>query len=316
MNIAPLVLFVYNRPKHSLRTLEAIKKNYLSANTKLYIFADGPKENTTDKELFEIKETRKLLREQQWCGEVEIIESIKNVGLAKSIENGVSRIMELHGKAIILEDDIVTSPYFLTYMNEALHLFENRLDIGAINAYAIDFLSKNDFPEYFLIYNSDCWGWATWKDRWKDYIHDAKFLKDQLIKLNKLHLFEFGGHIPILDAQIEGRIDTWDVQWHAVNIIQNRKSVFSKHTFIQNIGQDGSGTHYTIVPENMDEHKVPLNMYDVSLANFILDNPLEFIPRIEKKFRKHYLKQFQIPIHKRGINLLKRLIKNLIKKTI
>ena len=316
MNLAPIAFIVYNRPKHSLEVLEALMQNELADQSSLYIFADGPKKDASKEQLESIRATREIIRRKQWCKHVEIFERDINAGLAIAITEAITQVINLKNQVIVLEDDILPSKYFLSYMNDALRLFENRMDIGSINAFSADFLAKNKFPLYFLINNSDCWGWATWKNRWDDFIFDAAFLKEELIKQDKLDLFEYGGHIEILDDVINGKTSTWDIQWHAVNILKNRKGLFTKIPFIDNIGRDGSGVHYNTKPK--EEYKrVKLNDYEVSLINFVSSTPLTYSDKVEKKFRKYYLRYFNVSFRTKITNFGKRIVKKiarLIKK--
>ena len=125
MKLAPIILFVYNRPWHTEQTLRALMANELAVESELYIYADGPKPNATDEQLQKIREVRQLIRQEQWCGKVHVVESEKNKGLANSVINGVSEIVNKYGRIIVLEDDLKTSPTFLTYMNQALEYYES-----------------------------------------------------------------------------------------------------------------------------------------------------------------------------------------------
>jgi hypothetical protein len=307
MDLAPIAFIVYNRPKHTLEVLEALMQNKFADQSSLYIFADGPKKGASKEQLDSIAATRKVLREKQWCKHVEIFERDTNAGLAVAIVDAITQVIKLKDKVIVLEDDILPSKYFLSYMNDGLKLFENRKDIGSVNAFSSDFLAKNKFPLYFLINNSDCWGWATWKNRWDDFIFDAAFLKEELIKHDKLNLFEYGGHLEILESTIKGEISTWDIQWHAINILKNRKGLFAKIPFIDNIGRDGSGVHYNTKPEE-EIKRVKLNDYKVSLTDFVSSEPLIYSDKVEQKFRKHYLRYFKTPFRKKIKNLAKRVV--------
>lgn len=129
--MAPVVLFVYNRPMHTEQTLEALHQNELADESILYIYADGPKGNLTKDAIEKIIRTRRVIRKKKWCKEVHIIESTHNKGLADSIISGVTDTVNRYGKAIVLEDDVVTSKGFLRYMNDALVMYEH--DAGAMH---------------------------------------------------------------------------------------------------------------------------------------------------------------------------------------
>ena len=130
--LAPIVLFVYNRPWHTAQTLEALKKNYLALNSDLFIFSDGPKNEQAKEKVFEV---RKLLKTVTGFKKITIIEKETNIGLANSVINGVTEIINEYRKIIVIEDDIITAPYFLKYMNNALDLYETENKFMQIPVY-------------------------------------------------------------------------------------------------------------------------------------------------------------------------------------
>ena len=135
MNLSPVVIFVYNRPRHTQRTLEALSKNRLADQSILYVYADGVKEGATVDQLTKNQEVRRVINSRKWCKEVKVIERDKNWGLADNIIDGVSKVVKNYGKVIVLEDDVVTAELFLTYMNAALDEFEGVDQVKTIAGY-------------------------------------------------------------------------------------------------------------------------------------------------------------------------------------
>ena len=135
MILAPIIVFAYNRPYHLRQTLEALSENDLSDQSNLIIFCDGPKNNASPEQLEAIKEVRSIAHAKKWCKKVIVEESEYNKGLADSIVNGVSSVVEEYGRVIVLEDDIVTSRGFLKYMNDALELYEHDDQVMHISGY-------------------------------------------------------------------------------------------------------------------------------------------------------------------------------------
>ncbi|MBA4058401.1 MAG: hypothetical protein C0490_27025, partial [Marivirga sp.] len=174
MNLAPIVLFVYNRPQHTLKTLEALAKNDLANESILYVYADGPKEHGQN-ELTE--EVERVVKGRLWCKELIFIKREINIGLAENISRGVTEVINRHGKIIVLEDDIVTSLYFLRYMNDALNVYEKEDRVMEVSAFM--FPVKETLPETFFCCINLCWGWGTWKRAW-DY-----FEKDETVLIKK-----------------------------------------------------------------------------------------------------------------------------------
>lgn len=242
--LAPVVLLVYNRPEHTRKTLQALSNNHLAAASKLYIYADGPKHNATEDDLNAIKQTRKVLKEQKWCGDVVIVESEVNKGLAKSIVDGVTEIVEKFGTVIVLEDDIVTSSGFLQYMNDALNHYSKNEKVMHVSGYM--YPHDENLQDTFFYNVTLCWGWATWKSSWTKYNNDATYLWKEISDRNLFYkLNKFGGNY--LSAQlgqnITGQLDTWFIKWHASVLLNNGFTLFPKRSFVDNIGFDSSGVH-------------------------------------------------------------------------
>ena len=131
-NYAPIVLFVYARADHAKRTINALAENYLASKSHLIIFCDGPKKESVREKNQEVIDLIKKEKENSRFASVTLNISKENKGLAKSIISGVSEVMEQYGRCIVIEDDVVSNPYFLTYMNEGLDYFENDKSIYSL----------------------------------------------------------------------------------------------------------------------------------------------------------------------------------------
>lgn len=241
-NLAPIVLFVYNRPWHTRQTLEALAKNELAAESILYIYADGPKENASKEDLNKIDETRKLIKTRLWCKEVVIVEKKKNDGLAKSIVNGVTEIVSQFEKVIVLEDDIVSSVGFLKYMNDALDLYLKEEQVFHISAYM--FPVKGRLPATFFYNTASCWGWGTWKRAWVNYNSDAEKLLNEIdykLLKSKFNIEDSYDFYDQLKANTDGRLNTWAVKWYASFFLKNGLALHCYPSLINNIGHDGMG---------------------------------------------------------------------------
>lgn len=253
--LAPIVLFVYNRPLHTEQTLSALMRNDLVNESVLHIYADGAKEDATEEQVQIIEKVRQIIRSKQWCKEVYIFESDKNKGLADSITEGVTKILNQYGKIIVLEDDIVTSKGFLKYMNDALNFYENEERVFHISGYM--YPHNELLPETFFFNVPLCWGWATWKRAWSHFKYDSIEITNYLDKRNSWDLFnKFGG--TFLEEQIRsnnsGKLKTWFIKWHGSVMIQEGLTLFPQTSLVQNIGFDSSGVHNGTT--NNFEHKL------------------------------------------------------------
>lgn len=241
-NLAPIALFVYNRPGHTRWTIEALQKNILASDSDLIIFSDGPKDAAGSKQ--SVLAVRAYLKTIQGFKSVKIMEREKNQGLAKSIIAGVTSVVGEFGKVIILEDDMVSSQYFLQYMNEALGLYEKEDDVISIHGYI--YPVKGILPETFFLKGADCWGWATWKRGWDLFEPDGKKLLRELKERNLTKEFDFSGSYPytkMLKDQIAGRNNSWAIRWYASAFLKNKLTLYPGKSLIYNTGFDGSGTH-------------------------------------------------------------------------
>lgn len=244
-NLAPIILFVYNRPEHTLRTLEALEKNHLADQSTLFVFADGPRLNASLSEVEKIRKTREIVKQKNWCKSIHIYESESNKGLADSIVKGVTEIINQHGRIIVLEDDIVTSRGFLQYMNDALKLYENDERVMHISGYMYPLPSLQDNGTVFLRILS-CWGWATWQRAWRHYSEDCSKFLLQLNSPGEIKKFNIEGHAPFyvqLQQNATGEIRTWAVKWFSSWYFLGGYALFPKTTLVENIGHDGTGVN-------------------------------------------------------------------------
>lgn len=242
MNLAPIVLFVYNRLEHTKDTVRALQNNKLANESRLIIYSDAAK---SEKVADAVRNVREYLRTITGFKEVTIIERPGNYGLSKSIMDGVSKAVNEYGKVIVLEDDLVTSPYFLQYMNDGLDMYENDHAVASIHGYIYP-VDSTGLPETFFIKGADCWGWATWKRAWDCFEPDGKKLLAELENKKLTYSFDFDGsynYTKMLKGQIAGKNNSWAVRWYASAYLQNMLTLYPSRSLVRNIGQDCSGTH-------------------------------------------------------------------------
>ncbi|MDB5228490.1 MAG: glycosyltransferase [Bacteroidota bacterium] len=245
------------RPRHTQQTLDALAKNKEAEDSILYIYCDGAKDNADTDVLLKIKETREIVRSEKRFKKVIINEHSSNKGLAGSIIEGVTEIINRHEKIIVLEDDIIPSPGFLRYMNDALDLYLNDDAVGCIHAWNYN-LDTTYYPEStFFLKGGDCWGWATWQRSWKLFNPNTKVLLDKIIDAQLQYDFNRRGthkFIEMLEGQIKGTIDSWAIRWHASLFIHNKYCLQPTKPIVENIGLDNSGIHCGVW--NINQHPV------------------------------------------------------------
>ncbi|SCW87410.1 glycosyltransferase [Mucilaginibacter sp. NFR10] len=240
-NLAPIALFVYNRPDHTRRTISYLQQNLLADESRLYIFCDAAK---TDADKPKVEQVRQLVKDVSGFKSVKVILRNHNLGLAESIISGVTQLVYEYGKVIVFEDDLLSSPYTLQYFNDALTKYANQEQVMHIGAYMYNLHDKK-LPETFFYRAATSWGWATWARAWKNFEPDVDKLIAQFDTL-KIARFSIEGKMNFW-KQIEqfkaGKNNSWAIRWYASIFLKNGLTLNPSQSLIQNIGHDGTGVH-------------------------------------------------------------------------
>ena len=293
-SLAPIALFVYNRPDHTRRTLSYLQKNVLAADSKLYIFSDGAK-TTADEQ--RVQEVRDLALQITGFKSVKLIARQHNMGLANSIIDGVTQLVNEFGKVIVFEDDLLSSPYTLEYFNEALTRYKDEEMAMHIGAYMFP-LDDKTLPETFFHRIATSWGWATWDRAWANFEPNVDKLIAQFDS-RKIQEFSVDGTGNFWKQILKfkaGKNNSWAIRWYASVFLKGGLALHPAHSLIHNIGHDGTGVHSNI------EH-----MYGVSVA----DMPVKQFPAEVKEDAKahlairHFLKNRKGTLLQRGVRLMK-----------
>lgn len=297
--VAPVILFVYNRPIHTLKTLEALAANTLAESTDLIIFSDGNK-GETDAE--NVAQTRQLFEKSYPFKSITLHKSLQNKGLAKSIIEGVTLVLTEYPIAIVLEDDLITTSGFLTYMNQALEYYENSA-VYSISGYTPPIEIPKDYEFSTFVTQRICsWGWATWSNRWKEVRWDVEDFDKFFSDSKAVKSFNVMGNdvTPMLFKYQQGIINSWAIRFAYHTFKSDGVAIYPTASLVSNFGVDGSGTHMRA------SHK-----YSVTTTKFVdptkFCNPLNKNSLITKKFRKFYntsLFRLSINSFKRWVYLL------------
>jgi hypothetical protein len=280
MNPAPITLFAYNRPWHTKNTIDALKENHLAEKSDLIIFSDGPR---SDDDKAYVESVRRYLNNITGFNKVSIVEREKNFGLSGSIISGVTAIVKQYGQVIVVEDDLVSSPYFLKFMNDGLDFYRNAEDVISIHGYI--FPVEDHLPDTFFLKGADCWGWATWARGWALFNPDGKKLLEGIREGKLKEEFDYNGAYPftkMLQDQTKGRNDSWAIRWHASAFLSEKLTLFPGRSLIRNIGIDQSGVH-------SGETKV----FDTEVSRepiTISDIPIEENHFVKGKIERYYRK--------------------------
>ena len=241
METAPIILFTYNRPAHTRRALESLRRNALAAESELFVYSDAARDEA-DREA--VAEVRRIIHDARGFKAVHIVERDENQGLARNIIDGVTRVTDQYGRVIVLEDDLVVAPHFLRFMNDALETYKDEPRVGHIQA--CDFTDDPSLPDTFLIKFTGSWGWGTWKRAWQHFNPDGKALLAELERRGLTREFDFGGKYGftrMLRRQTEGKNNSWAIRWNASLFLKDILSLNTGRSLVQNTGFDGSGTN-------------------------------------------------------------------------
>jgi O-antigen/teichoic acid export membrane protein len=240
---APVALFVYNRAEHARQTVESLLKNELASYSDLFVFADGTRSQAAAPAVLEV---RNYIRSIEGFRSVTITERERNLGLADSIIKGVTQLCDQFGRVIAVEDDLLTAPDFLSFMNCALERYQDEPRIFSVSGHNFAVRAPEHYPyDAFCSYRTSSWGWGTWKNRWEksqwsvpDY---ARFRSDKSMQQS----FNRGGDdlSRILALQMARRIDSWSIRWDYAHFQHDAVTLLSTISRVHNIGFDGSGVH-------------------------------------------------------------------------
>lgn len=294
-SLAPVIVFVYNRPEHTQRTISALLINDLAQDTDVIIFSDAAK---TPLEREAVDTVRNYVDGIKGFRSLKIIKRTENYGLARSIIEGVTEACEKFGRVIVLEDDLITSRYFLKFMNDALDHYSNIDQVMHVSGCAYPIQHLDSQQTYFLRVPL-CWGWGTWQRAWKKFSNDHSVMDK--FNPSMIREFNFQDTYPYwtqLEWNKEGKMKTWFIFWYASVFLSEGLSLFPNQSLVRNIGFDNTGVNCGVTSK--------LDVVIADCAVTIEDIPLEVS---KEGFRKHirYFKSIKPTLLQRLSNKIKRL---------
>lgn len=306
MALAPIVVFSYNRPNHLRRVLDTLSRNDLAQDSDLFIFCDGAKPNASEQQKNQIIENRNIARGTEGFGSLHIVERESNYGLARNIIEGISLVISKYDRVIVLEDDLLTSPYFLKYMNSALDFYEHFPGVMSVSANRPP-MNKMEIPgdyEYdvFASLRSYSTGWGTWKDRWDRVDWSLDYLEEFLKHPKQVEAFNRCGDdmTDMLIDQRDGRIDSWAIRFSFAHFREHSVAILPCIPYVDNIGFDGTGRHSGV--NTIGDYRNDLSL---SVANPRFLDVIYEDSRIINSFYNYYCRKKR-SIWKKCLNFLAR----------
>ena len=297
---SPIAFFAFNRPYHTLETLNSLCNNQEISQTDFYAFIDGPRKTS---EIQLIDNVEKIIRSfESKFKSLTVYRSDSNLSMAINQKRGISKVLSDFDSVIVLEDDIFVSKYFLSYMNNALEIYKNNKRVWHINGFNYPIKFDGEF-ECFFMRSMQCWGWATWKDRWKNFIDDPLSCDPYYLKaiFNKNMIKEFDLNLSKsmnwkqVEDNTTGKLNnTLAIFWYGFIFIQKGLCLTPKISMTRNIGHDGSGIHSSLDKEfastNLNHNKVKIfpnvieeNFYCLNQIRKYLNKKNRILPRLFNK---------------------------------
>lgn len=241
LDLAPVAVFAYNRPDRLKAMVESLRLCHGFERSPITIFVDGPA-NESDRS--SVDSVRAYVAELQYPN-LEYVFAEKNNGLRRSVFEGVSAMIGRHGRAIVLEDDLVLSPIALDFFNEALDYYANDRRVWSVSGYISDVKPLRDYPRALILPYAHSWGWATWDRAWELFDLDARPRDENMRAASFRQAMDMNGFYPFrftLARSAAGRVDSWYVHWLYTIVRHGGRSVFPPRRVVDNYGISG-GTH-------------------------------------------------------------------------
>ena len=249
---APVALFVYNRADNMMKTLECLVRNTLAPETDLYVFSDGGKDSKSWSQVNAVREKlhgfKAQVEREGSLRSMTIVERPENIYLERNITEGITQVFETHDRIIVLEDDILTSPHYLEYMNQAFDLYADIPRVmhvaGFTNLYLNSQLSTLNSQLFYFTPHMSGWGWGTWRDRWQQHFFHYKTREEALQGMTPADqdAIQYGGVFPCLKS-LDKRPIPWDICWEIAIYKAGGLCLTPGQTMVRNIGLQ-NGTHF------------------------------------------------------------------------
>jgi hypothetical protein len=277
MNLAPIAISTYARREHLGRTLDALARNTLARQSELFIFSDAPKPGDEHR----VAEVRAMLVNIAGFKNVYVTERETNNRVYNN-RQGIRSLLEEYGRCIFLEEDIVTAPGFLSFMNKGLEHYREDPDVFAICGYTPPVQVERYCREnVFLCPRFAAWGFGIWADRFR-LIEEGPISQDLLSPPQLKRLRYMGTDLLVmLQLMSEGELEALDVRINFSLARDNLHVVNPTRSLTFNTGHDGTGMHCGI----SDYFDTPLDARDDVAWNFERARRYKRVERLLFHFR-------------------------------
>lgn len=234
------VLFItFNRLDTVKKVFEQIQ---IAKPPRLYLASDGArKDKEGEKEA--IERVRKwILANVDWECDVKTFFRDENVGCGRGVSEAVSWMLSNEKDGIILEDDCVPNQSFFRFCEELLDKYADDKKVWHISGN--NPLGQTECSaSYYFAKIAQCWGWATWADRWQNFDYNmnlSDFGFENLKKFSNRKNVQIHWFNTIFRMK-DGQNDVWDYQWVYKIVKSDGFCINPSQNLVKNIGY--LGTH-------------------------------------------------------------------------
>ena len=275
-------VFCYKRAEKLKTSMEALLKNPECASLDIIFFADGYK-NENDKP--GVEATRNYIDSITGFKNIYKHFRERNYSTGPNFFEGLTYLSRHYNQFIIVEDDLVVTPNYISYMLAALDFYRDEKSVFCITGYVFP-LNLRNYDYDTIVYKRFCsYGWSCWSNR----MRQIAWHTDELINLiqstpnfkNRLNKEGFDLY-RMLKKQINGTISTWDIQMQVHVAKHDFNIVYPVISKAKNIGFDNQSTNTF----GIDYLKTPQDNGVQRIFNFC--NAEEAIPSLQKQIKKPY----------------------------
>lgn len=301
--VAPVILFTYNRPEHTKRTIQALAENELAEYTELYVFSDAAKKETDREKVQAVRDYAKTIT---GFAKVTLTERQENYGLAKNVISGVTDIINRYGRVIVLEDDLITNRFFLRFMNDGLDRYEKKTKVTGITGFS-HFSDDLGYPfeTYFHTLTGTSWSWATWADRWAYFDETCSDWTDMIEDPALRKAFNYDNTYDFYKImkmqQTDEGTNSWAIRWYWTNFRRKGCILSPAKSLVSNEGWDGTGVH-------CGNEKGPVFLHRLDTDHALTDFPriIGETQGVHKQMKRALIKESQPNLLKRIYHVVAR----------
>lgn len=234
----PVVLLCHQRPDLLRQTLTPLRSDGVEV---ILAFSDAARDAAGQAE---VDAVRTLLRSVSWCS-IEVRERPSNLGLGRSVLDGVTEALGEYEAVIVVEDDLVCRPGTYEYLCAALDHYRHDPRVMSVTAWTHPRITPPglDGQPYFDG-KAECWVWGTWRRSWTGMDRPATDIMEDCAARG-VDVERYGTDMPKMAVEAGPR-NLWAVRWWYHHMLRDGLCLRPPHSLCEHIGWDGRATTTTV----------------------------------------------------------------------